>query len=92
MDNIKAIQLLEYIKTFDNLDFGATKIAIDKGIDAIKKIEKLEKMVKTLETNLSPNVCTVRDSLDDYEKYKYDAHIKCLTHLKEILSDDNKGI
>lgn len=37
MDEYKAIELLNYIKTFDGCDYGATKIAIDKGIEALEK-------------------------------------------------------
>ena len=35
MDNYKAIQMLEYVKNYDGCDYGAPKIAIDKGIRAL---------------------------------------------------------
>ena len=33
----RAIELLEYIKTFDGMDFGATKIALDMAIESLGK-------------------------------------------------------
>lgn len=35
MNNYKAIQMLEYVKTFDEHSSGATNIAINKGIRAL---------------------------------------------------------
>lgn len=36
MDNWKAIQVLEYTKNYDGCDYGAPRIAIDKGISALE--------------------------------------------------------
>lgn len=36
MTKDKAIEVLEYIKTFDGMDYGATKIALDMAIDSLK--------------------------------------------------------
>lgn len=35
MDDWKAIQVLEYTKNYDNCSYGAPRIAIDRGIDAL---------------------------------------------------------
>ena len=59
-------------------EFDEVKVKTDE-----KKIEKLQKMAETLEMNLSSANQTV---LDEYEKYKYQAHCQCLRHLKEILN------
>lgn len=35
MTHDKAVKTLEYIKTFDGMDYGATKIALDMAIEAV---------------------------------------------------------
>lgn len=35
MDNWKAIQTLEYLKKFDNCSYGATLLAVNRGINAL---------------------------------------------------------
>ena len=42
MDSYRVIELLEYIKTFDEHNSGATKIALDKAIESVMKIQKIE--------------------------------------------------
>lgn len=54
-------------------------------VKALEIQNKLEKMVAELEKNLSITNSTINLS-DDYEQAKYQAHYKCLTHLKEIIS------
>ena len=86
MTENKAIEIIKYVKTFDGMDYGTTKIALDMAIKALGTVGKLREMVDTLERNLSfANTCTAIDLSDDYEKCKYDAYYKCLVHLKEIL-------
>lgn len=46
MENTKAIELLNYIQTFDGMDYGATKIALDKGIKALETMSKIAEIVK----------------------------------------------
>ncbi|MBQ8234967.1 MAG: hypothetical protein IJZ36_05250 [Bacilli bacterium] len=47
MDSLKVVGLLEYIKTFDNLNSGATGIALDKAIESVKKLEQIKEIIKT---------------------------------------------
>lgn len=42
MDNYRVVELLEYIKTFDEHSSGATKITLDKAIESVMKIQKIE--------------------------------------------------
>lgn len=45
MENTRAIELLNYIQTFDGMDYGATKIALDKGIKALETVEKIKTII-----------------------------------------------
>ena len=45
MDNKRVIELLSYIKTFDGMDYGATKLALDKAIESIEKLEKINELL-----------------------------------------------
>ena len=40
MTESKAVEVIEYIKTFDGMDFGATKIALDMAIKALEEIQQ----------------------------------------------------
>lgn len=46
MDSYRVIELLEYIKTFDEHNSGATKIALDKAIESVIKIQKIEEAIE----------------------------------------------
>ena len=60
--------------------------SIDMAIKALDVQNKLQEMVETLENNLSSAItCTTIDLSSEYEQAKYQAHYKCLEHLKEIL-------
>lgn len=39
MTESKAVEVLEYVKTFDGMDFGATKTALDMAIQALEEIQ-----------------------------------------------------
>lgn len=46
MDDIKVIETLEYIKTFDEQSYGAHRIAVDKAIEAIKFNSRARELLK----------------------------------------------
>lgn len=46
MDSYRVIELLEHIKTFDEHNSGADKIALDKAIEAIKFNLRAEELLK----------------------------------------------
>lgn len=46
MDRCKTIELLEYIKTSDEHNSGATKIALDEAIKCIVKIQEIEEAIE----------------------------------------------
>ena len=46
MDSYRVIELLEYIKTFDEHNAGATKIALDEAIESVTKIQKIREAIE----------------------------------------------
>ena len=49
MDNTRVIELLNYIQTFDGMDYGATKIALNKAIESIEKLDKITEIMEKYE-------------------------------------------
>lgn len=55
MDDYKAVELLNYAQSFDDCSFGAIKIAIDKGIEALKLKQKIIDIIR--DTRFSDDEC-----------------------------------
>ena len=53
MDNYRVVELLKYIKTFDEHSSGATKIALDKAIESVIKIQKIKEAIEDTKKNAS---------------------------------------
>lgn len=49
MDSYRTVELLEYIKTFDEHSSGATRIALDNAIESVIKIQKMKKAIEYAE-------------------------------------------
>ena len=75
MDNYRAKEVLEYTKTFDNIQGTASSIAIDIGIIALDKIEntsqKLESLIDNMEiyTAGRPNTEKVQVSVLQMQRF-----------------------
>ena len=75
MDNYRAKEVLEYTKTFDNIQGTASSIAIDIGIIALDKIEntsqKLESLIDNMEiyTADRPNTEKVQVSVLQMQRF-----------------------
>lgn len=50
MTENKAIKIIEYIKTYDGMNFGATKIALDMAIQALENISKYQELEQKLQS------------------------------------------
>jgi len=85
MTNKEAIKEL---KEYAEYSCGSLNESFKLAIKALEIKDKLQEMVNTLESNLSSaTTCSVIDLFNEYEQAKYQAHYKCLTHLKKILED-----
>ena len=81
MDSYRVIELLEYIKTFDEHKSGATKIALDKAIESIKFNLRAEELLNACiellnKQNESSYVLNLLDELIHYDDCECDG--KCL--------------
>jgi hypothetical protein len=77
MTENKAVETLEYIKTFDGMDFGATKIALETAIQALEEIqayraigtvEELQRQKDYIDT--ISEVCSGYSEIGTIEKFK----------------------
>lgn len=79
MDNYRTIELLEYIKTFDEHNSGATKIALDNAIEYIKFGSRAEELLKACvellnKQNESSYVLNLLDELIYYDDCECDGN------------------
>ena len=79
MDNYRTIELLEYIKTFDEHNSGATKIALDNAIEYIKFGLRAEELLKACvellnKQNESSYVLNLLDELIYYDDCECDGN------------------
>jgi len=50
MTENKAVETIEYIKTFDGMNFGATTIALDMAIQALQTVSKYQELEQKLQS------------------------------------------
>ncbi len=79
MDSYRVIELLEYIKTFDEHNYGATKIALDEAIQYIKFGLRAEELLKACiellnKQNESSYVLNLLDELIYYDDCECDGN------------------
>ena len=71
MDTQRAIELLSYAQTFDNCNYGAIKIAIDKALEALEK-QKPKKVVKHGKYGFKCPCCNEVLGLEQEDIFVYD--------------------
>lgn len=89
MHSNRVIDMLEYIRTFDGINYGATDIALKEAVKAVKFRDRAEELLKACVELLnkqdeSPYVLNLLDELVYYDECECDGNC-LLEDIKSLL-------
>lgn len=86
MDNLRAIEILEYTSSFDEFKGNANGIALEKGIKALETIEKIKEIIREEE---SYHVSTDHPNQADYDRVSADKFKRIWKVVSDAESNQN---